>query len=172
MGFRRQKSYPQTLQNCASKYKNFQSAWVAQSIKALVFSSGHNLTVSWVPGPHQALCWQCKDCLEFSLSLSLPLPHSCCFCLSQKQIKKLFFNALKTYIYLYLYIFLYFYTYLYLYILYIYILYIYIYKIYINLLVLLNTQSPLQGTTNHSFIQWTLFCISLEGGPVLGNCLG
>ena len=58
-------------------------AWVAQLVKhrTLGFSSSHDLTVSWVQAPHQALCWQHRACLGFSPSpLSLPLP--CCLAVS------------------------------------------------------------------------------------------
>ena len=48
-------------------------AWVAPSVKrpTLGFSSGHDLTASWVQAPHWAQCWQHGACLGFSLSLSL-----------------------------------------------------------------------------------------------------
>ena len=69
------------------KKKENWGAWVPQLVKhlTLAFSSGHDLSVSWVWAPSWALCWQPRACLGFSLSLplSLPLPHSRRLCLSQ-----------------------------------------------------------------------------------------
>ena len=55
----------------------YRSDWVVQSVKlrGLDFSSGHDLSL-WVPVSHRALYWQRRDCLEFSLPLSLSLLFS------------------------------------------------------------------------------------------------
>ena len=48
-------------------------AWVAHCLKCptLNFGSGHDLATLWVLAPNQALCWQCRAYLRFSLSPSL-----------------------------------------------------------------------------------------------------
>ena len=60
------------------------AAWVAQLVKHLTLdlSSGPDLTVhEFEPGFRLHL--QCRACLEFSLPLLLPLPHSCSLSLSK-----------------------------------------------------------------------------------------
>ena len=64
--------------------------WVAQSVKhpTLGFGSGHDLTVSWVRAPHQALHWQCGGRLGFSLS-HCPCPSpTCTVSVSQNKTNK------------------------------------------------------------------------------------
>ena len=74
------------------------SPWVAHSVKhpILGFSSDHDLTALWVRAPHESLCWQCRACLGFSLSLSL-CPFSTC---TVSVSLKINFKTLKNGIYL------------------------------------------------------------------------